>query len=129
VGSVVLDASAVIALLTPEDAHHRRMVDALRDLGRHVPHVPAVAFAEVLVGALRRGDRYPEVVEGFCNDPGRVVDLTEAMARGGAGLRAANPGLGLADALIIATGEALEADAIVTADASWTSVSNRVRVI
>ena len=62
-------------------------------------------------------------------EPGWVVDLTDAMARGGAGLRAANPGLGLADALIIATGEALEAEAIVTADARWASVSDRVRVI
>ena len=128
-GSVVLDSSAVIALLDSTDAHHRRMLDALRDLGSHHPVVSAPGYAEVLVGASGAGPEAWRITEHVFTEGIAVVPLGADLARGAAAIRAKHPGLPLRDALIIATGEALEAEAIVTADARWASVSDRVHVI
>jgi hypothetical protein len=59
----------------------------------------------------------------------RVEPLTATMARRAAALRARHPALRLPDALVLATGELLDAAAILTAARAWARVSLRARVI
>jgi predicted nucleic acid-binding protein len=104
VGSIVLDASAVIALLDGADAHHGR---ATTDFGQAVERgdalvIPASAYAEAMVHPLRK--KRGEVVDGFLDRLGvEVVDLDRAIAREAAALRARHRSLPLPDALVIAT--------------------------
>lgn len=129
-GIALLDSSALIGFLQPDDPHHRAAQAALEKCASDDLVVPAVAYAEVLVGALRRGRAAVRTVEGFLEEAVvRVEPLTEPIARLGAELRARQGKLRLADALIIATGEALGTDRILTADASWRTVSKRVLVL
>lgn len=109
-GSVVLDASAVIAVLDPADAHHAEAVAALEatvDRDQNLM-IAASAYAEALVHPLRekRGD----LVDDFLDRLGvEIVVLDRPLARSAAGLRAKHGDLRFPDALVLATAE--EADA------------------
>jgi len=59
----------------------------------------------------------------------RVAPIEESMAVEAARLRGRHGNLRLPDALVIAAGEVLKADSILTGDRSWARVSRRVRVI
>jgi predicted nucleic acid-binding protein len=127
---VVVDASVVIAFLDARDRHHARAVDALRASGNDTVVLPASAYAEVLVRPLQRGPAAGAVVDAVVADLGiRVEPITGEIARRAAGLRASHPRLRLPDALVLATGDALDAARILTADGLWPQVSRRARVI
>lgn len=52
---IVADASWVIALRDPEDAHHDAAAESNRKLGQEEAVLPAVTFAECLVGPAKLG--------------------------------------------------------------------------
>jgi predicted nucleic acid-binding protein len=126
-GIALLDTSIVIGALNRDDALHEiagRAVRAERD--RHALAISALTYAEILVGPLRAGGRAVEVVERFAAQV-RILDLSPPIARLAAELRATR-GLTLPDAVIVATGQHLEADVIVTADARWKGIPRVVVV-
>jgi predicted nucleic acid-binding protein len=126
-GVALLDTSVVIGALNRDDALHKAASQAVRaERDRHALAISALTYAEILVGPLRTGRHAVDVVERFAAQV-RIVDLSPAIARSAAELRASR-GLKLPDAVIVATGLRLEADVILTADARWTGIE-RVRVI
>lgn len=126
---VVLDASVIIAVLNEADAKHDAAVTALTALPAEELVISASTLAEILVGPYRAGSRAERMVEGFVADRLRVEPVSADIARRSARLRANSHTLRLADALVIATGEALAATTILTADRAWARSSRRVRVI
>ena len=125
---IVVDASVVIAFRTPADAHHSGAVAALT--GRHRRDdvvLPASAYAEVLVEPVASGPRAAarakRVITAF---PMRVEPITGEIAERAAVLRKR---LRLPDALVVATADVLEADAVLTSDRRWAKVSRRVQVV
>ena len=129
---IVLDASVLIAFLDPNDELHERSRAALQEHdvvdGEWV--VPTTVCAELLVGAHRTSKRAVEIVNSFIDEGvDRVEPMTLAIARGAARIRAEHTRLSLADAFVIATGEEIEADAVLTSDLAWKRVNDRVRVV
>lgn len=61
--------------------------------------------------------------------PCRIEPITAEHAEAAALLRAANPPLRLSDAIVIACGEVLGADRVVTADRRWRRFGPRIEVI
>jgi len=91
--------------------------------------LPASAYAEVLVGPSQRGAAAMTTVDEFLASAAiRIEPLTREIARHAATLRARHRALRLPDALVIATGETLEA-LVLTADRAWLGVSRRARLI
>ncbi len=127
---VLLDSSVTIAFLEIGDALHSRARAALeRHAGAHML-VSVLTYAETLVRPLTYGGSVLETVEGFMREAiHRIEPVTPAIARRAAGMRSTNEGLRLVDALIVATGEELAADRILTADARWASASDRVELV
>jgi predicted nucleic acid-binding protein len=132
VGAVVLDASVVLALLDPQDALHEAATHALRqhraEGARFV--LPASVLAEVLVGVARRGDeeleqRRSQIVAAF----GPPVALDERVAVSAARLRARHRSLRLPDAIVLATAEVLDAQAVLTGDKRWDRIDSRVKLV
>ena len=127
---VVLDTSVVIAFREPADAHHAAAVAAF---GRHQADelvLPASAYAEALVGPCRRGPAAVTSFDRFVADLAlRLEPLTPEIARRAAHLRGRSAALRLPDALILATGDVLDAGVVLTADAAWAKLSRRVRVL
>jgi len=129
VALTVLDASVVIAFLDSSDRHHHDAVAAMDARRRSELVLPASVYAEVLVGPHRLGPAAVAKAEQAVAELGmRVEPLMAAMARRAAALRARHPALRLPDALVLATGELLDATAIVTADRAWPRFSRRARV-
>jgi PIN domain nuclease of toxin-antitoxin system len=58
-----------------------------------------------------------------------VIPIGEDIAVEAARLRGRHRSLRLPDALIIASGDLLDADSILTGDRKWTAVSHRVQVV
>lgn len=124
---VVLDASVTIGLLDSADAHHDPAVAAVRRYADADLVLPVSAYAETLVGWARR--RLLAVARDELDGLGiRVEPLTRAIAESAASLRATQA-VRFADALVLATGDALGADAVLTADDRWRSVSVRVELL
>lgn len=102
-GSLALDASALIALLSATDAHHQRAVvefgeasDCNDDLS-----MASSAYSEIMVHALRqrRGDDIDRFLDQLRVE---IVIVDRAIARQAAELRAVHRGLRLPDALVVA---------------------------
>jgi predicted nucleic acid-binding protein len=132
VGSVVVDASVVLGLLDPGDAHHVSATRALRRARANGDEVilPASALAEVLVGASRLGAGAVRTTEAFVDTiVDHVYDIDRSVARSAANYRAAHKAIRLPDAFVLAVGATLNADTVLTADATWAKVDRRVRVI
>jgi predicted nucleic acid-binding protein len=133
VGLTVLDASVLIGVLDAEDVHHAAARDALtaRLARGDALIVPATAYAEALVGPIRRGPEAAATVDAFIEAlPARVEPATAGIARLAAGIRAEHGGrLRLPDAFVIATALELGADQIVTADRRWPDLSIEVAVL
>ena len=123
-GLIHLDAGVVIGLLDADDAHHDAATAAIaraRLAGQRFG-MAASAFAECLVGPVRRGDREVEIVEGlFQRLPIDVAELSPGTARLAARLRAQHRAVRLPDALVIATAATLPANALITTDRRWPS--------
>lgn len=125
---IVLDASVVIAFLDSSDAHHASAVAALAAHQSEQLVLPASTYAEILVGPYRRGPEAVTIVDRFIADLAiRVIPITEQIARHAAALRSQHAALRLPDALVLATGDLLEASIVLTADAAWPRWHARAR--
>jgi predicted nucleic acid-binding protein len=130
VALVVLDASVLIAFLDSRDAHHAAAVSALTANRAEDLVLPASAYAEILVAPLRRGPAAVARVGQVMTDLTiRIAPLTSEVADRAALMRARHASLRLPDALVLATGEMLGADTVLTADRAWPRVSRRAQVI
>jgi predicted nucleic acid-binding protein len=127
VALIVLDASVVIAHLDPDDALHFAATSGLLEHAGDDLRLPASAYAESLVDPARRG-RLDEARDALAALQLQIVPIDGPLAERAAGLRAHERALRLPDALVIACGQRLEADAILTADRRWRRFE-RVRVI
>lgn len=132
-GTVVLDASVVIATLDPADAHHTVAAQTIDRAHRaqHTLSVPTSALAETLVSEARMGGRAAasrrlDAIHHFFG-PSRILD--DEVALRAAELRAKHRWLRLPDALVLATALVDDVDTVLTADSRWTKVDKRVRVI
>lgn len=110
-GAVALDASVLIGLLGAGDAHHSRAITELRARAAREDRLLLVAsaYAEVLVGPMRRG--HEGIVDGFVRDSRtEVVPVDAELARSAARLRARHRSLRLPDALVLACARRHEAE-------------------
>ncbi len=129
-GPVVLDAGVVIAHLDDTDAHNDAARAALHARHRHELVLPASAYAEALVQPFRAGGPEPGVLDAFVDEvPIRIEPIDRAIARRAAQLRARRPSLRLPDALVVATGEVVDAAEILTVDLGLRAVSRRIVAI
>ncbi len=127
---VVLDASVVIAFLDPRDVHHGAAVEALARNRTAGFVLPATVYAEILVGPYRRSKATVSKVEAFVLDFGMEIHpIDKEIAKHAARLRSRHAALKLPDALVLATGEILEASGVLTADKRWATISKRAQVI
>jgi hypothetical protein len=86
--------------------------------------LPASAYAELLVGAIRHGPGAVETVDAFLAAlPAEIVPIGPEVARAAAALRARHPGrLRLPDAFVLGTAVELGADLVLTADRRWPTI-------
>ena len=129
----VLDAGVLIAVLDGGDVHHPAAEDALREAfaaGDDLV-IPASAYAECLVGPLRRGPEAAAIVDDLLDAlPARVAPISRGIARAAAELRARHGRvLRLPDALVVATALDLRADRLLTTDARWPTLERAVEVV
>lgn len=126
----VLDASVVIAFLDPDDALHDAAVQALAEHQHDDLVIPASVHAEILVAPYRSGADAVAEVEGFLSDLAvRTEAITVEIARGAARLRSGSRSLRLPDAFVLATGDEMEAEKVLTGDEAWAAISSRVTVV
>jgi PIN domain nuclease of toxin-antitoxin system len=129
VARLVLDTSVLIAYFSPLDAHHASAVARLRRASQDNCIVIASVLAEILVHPYRVGPKAVSEVEAALVALRMVIHPVDAgLARRAAHLRALHKSLRLGDVLVIAAGDELDAE-VVTADASWSRISRRVRVL
>lgn len=127
---VVLDASVIIGFLDPEDTLHEACVTALSEHHQDDLRISASVYAEILVAPYRTGAEAVTALESFLSDLGvKVEPIGAPIARAAAELRSACKGLRLPDALVLATADELDADVVLTGDASWAKVSQRVAIV
>ena len=127
---VVLDSSVIIAFRDPADALHSRAVAALKSHASDDLVLPASVYADILVGPLRRDAEAVESLELFIRDFAmQIIALDTSIAREAASMSARTPSLRLPDAFVLATGEALNADAVLTGDSTWPTLTERVKLI
>lgn len=115
---IVLDASVVIAHLDRTDALHDAATKALVEYAAEDLRLPASAYAESLVDPARRG-RLDDARDALRALQLEIIPIDRPVAERAATLRAHERGLRLPDALVLACGELLQADAILTADHRW----------
>ena len=125
---IVLDASVVIAHVEVRDAHHASARKALLEHAGDDLRVPASAYSEALVAPAASG-RLGEAVAAVRELGLHVEPIAETVAERAAELRATHRALRLPEALVLACGDVLDADSVVTADSSWRRYSKRVSVI
>lgn len=128
-GLIVLDAGVLIALLDSDDPHHGAARASLEVHLDEDLRVPAHTLAEALVHPMRAGkDR--EARQLIAGLEIAVDPIDETVAVTAARLRARHGrALRVPDALVIAYADVRRAQRILTADARWTSWSDRVDVI
>ena len=126
----VLDASAIIAFRDPANALHARAVAAFRAHESDDLVLPASVYAEILVGPMRHGAPAVASLEQFVSDFAmHIAPLTPDIARDAASLRAQTPSLRLPDAFVLATGDVLGANGVITGDSAWANLSPRVQLL
>lgn len=123
---VVYDTNVVIALLSSTDALHEaalRVAQEWEERGARVV-ISAVTWAELRTGALRRGPEAEKALGEFRQaaiDEVSPVDVQVADIA--ASFRAVELSLRMPDALILATGQRLSADVVLTGDVRMTKVA------
>jgi predicted nucleic acid-binding protein len=130
VAVIVLDAGVVIGFLDGSDAHHDAAVTALRMRRTDTLVLPTSAFAEALVRPYQIGATAVDAVDHFVRD--LAVDLqslTPPIAHRAASLRARYANLARPDAIVLATGDVLDASVVLTTDKAWRRFSRRARAI
>jgi predicted nucleic acid-binding protein len=120
---VVLDASVVIAHFDPADALHDAATTALIECAADDLRLPASAYAESLVDPARKG-KLDEARNAFAELELQIVPIDGPVAERAAEIRGRERSLRLPDALVLACGEILGADAILTADRRWRRFKN-----
>ena len=125
---IVIDASVVIALLDPADALHAAARREFDQMAGEELALPASALAETLVAPARAG-RLEEARQRIQALELLIAEADEDVAVEAARWRGRHRSLRLPDALVLATAEVRGASALLTGDASWKALSNRVRVI
>ncbi|MGH3143816.1 MAG: type II toxin-antitoxin system VapC family toxin [Gaiellales bacterium] len=125
---VVLDASIVIGHLSALDRHHEAASSALSHRGDADLRLPASAYAESLVGPGRSGlsAHARQLIRSLAIS---IDPIDGATAEEAARMRARHRSLRLPDALVLAHAEVLEADEVLTTDATWKRFSRRVRIV
>jgi len=118
VALIVVDASVLIAHLDPEDALHPQATNALLEHAADDLRLPASACAETLVEPARAG-RLDEARTALAALQLQIVPIDGPLAERAASLRVRERRLRLPDALVLACGELLDADAVLTADRAW----------
>jgi predicted nucleic acid-binding protein len=130
VALVVLDASIIIGFLDPEDALNEVSVNALSEHQHDDLVAPASVYAEILVAPYRAGPNAVSEVESFLADFAvRIEPITEPITRTAARLRSQHRRVRLPDAFVIAVGDEIDADVVLTGDESWAKLSKRVAVV
>ncbi len=124
---IVLDASIAIAHLDGDDAHHAATEILLRECRHDDLVLPMSAYSETLVVPARRG-RLEGARASLALLLLRLEPLTATIAERAAELRGATGSPRLPDALVLATGEELDADAVLTTDRRWSRFP-RVRLV
>jgi len=119
-GTIVLDAGVVIALLERHDVHHAAASSAILD-ARESGHrllLPASAYSEVLVHPSRHDERAVEIAdEAIDAIPARVLPIDREVARSAARIRATSkPALRLPAALVVASALVVGADRVLSTD-------------
>jgi PIN domain nuclease of toxin-antitoxin system len=128
-GTVVLDSSVLLGLADSSDALHDAAKEALRVRHNQTKVVPAVVFAEIMVRALGFGDRTAERIEHMVDQlASEVHPIDREIARAAAEIRARRSSLLLPDALVLATGQVLDAE-VLTADKAWKGEPGRITVL
>lgn len=127
VGLTVLDASVLVAALDADDALHGRASRALVERLAGDVVLPATAYAEALVRPAAVGT--VPVVDEFLDRASIRVQPTDRLVAAAAAMLRATHRIGLNDALVIATGDVLGADEVLTADRRWRGVSERVTLV
>lgn len=112
---IVLDASVVIAQFDARDARHESASTALAAHESDDLKLPATAYAESLVDLARAG-LLAEGRAAVAALGAEIVYIDEPIAERAAELRARDPLLRLPDAIVLACGEVLAADAVLTGD-------------
>lgn len=109
-GALILDASALIAVLDDQDAHHGSAVDQLEaaDAAGRALVTPASAYSEALVAFARAG-QLELGRSGVARLGVEVAPLTADLAESAAALRARHKRLRLPDALVLACARELGA--------------------
>lgn len=124
----LLDASVLIAWLESTDALHARAEQALLAAAGDDLRVPVSSYAEVMVGAILRGQA--DSVRNAIVDLSVVIEpMTTPIAERAATIRAGKSSLSLPDAFVLATAEELVADRVLTADLSWRGLLPSVELI
>lgn len=125
----VCDASVLIAVLDPRDAHHHAAITALDEHVEDDLRIPAHTLAETLVHPARAG-RLADA-RAIIADLEIAIDLiTEPCAVAAARLRARHgAALRMPDALVLAYADVVDADHVLTADSHWPAWSDRVTLV
>ena len=124
-----LDASVLIALLDPNDAHHQAARAALDAHADDDLHIPAHTLAEALVHPARAG-KEREALRLIASLEIAVDPIDEAVAVAAAKLRAQHgSALRMPDALVLAYADVRKAKRVLTADARWSAWSRRVEMV
>jgi len=122
---IVLDASAAIAALSADDAHHDAAMNALAGASDDDLVLAATTRAEILVGPARVGGKMLMAARDFA-DGCETVPVSAAIADDAATLKARHRGLSLPDAIVLVVAEMIDADSVWTFDRRWRDVQQRV---
>lgn len=126
----MLDASIVISIATPDDAKQADAIAALDVRRADELLLPASAYAETLVWPMKIGERAVRKLDRFLAEMRvEIAPISAEIARRAAELRSRRRAIELGDALVIATGDVLDVDEILTGDRSWRRVSPRVTLV
>lgn len=124
----VVDASVVVGLLDSSDPLHAPATEVMLEHAGDDLRLPASAYAECLVAPARSG-RLELARSRLAELELQSEPLTAAIAERAARLRARFRSLRLPDALVIATGDVLDAKVVLTGDSAWRRISRRARVV
>jgi predicted nucleic acid-binding protein len=125
----LLDSVAVAGFLDRDDAFHAAADARIRELaGRDTLVVSVITYAELLTGA-GLGHHAQPVVRGFFEQlVDEIYDVDRVAAERAAALRSETPSLKMPDALILATADVRDVDAVVTGDGRWVGIGIGARV-
>ncbi len=127
--AAVVDASVLIAILNRGDRHHAAAMQAVDEArGQAELALPMIAYAETWVGVARLKPARRHAIAAHVRELMRIEPMTASIAERAAALRA-RTGATLADALVIATAQEIDASSILTADVRWKGLDPRVQVL